>query len=77
MVFNFAEVSELVDELASGASGRKPVGVRVPASAPTLLNPRGLEGSPDASVSWHLGQSDLRRIDIPWEGRVADPERTK
>src|SRR5438876_8945619 len=29
----FAEVVELVDALASGASGRKPVGVRVPPSA--------------------------------------------
>ncbi len=28
-----AEVVELVDALASGASGRKPVGVRVPPSA--------------------------------------------
>src|SRR5262245_36481921 len=30
---NLAEVVELVDALASGASGRKPVGVRVPPSA--------------------------------------------
>ncbi len=30
-----AEVVELVDALASGASGRKPVGVRVPPSALT------------------------------------------
>jgi hypothetical protein len=31
--FQTAEVVELVDALASGASGRKPVGVRVPPSA--------------------------------------------
>jgi hypothetical protein len=30
-----AEVAELADALASGASGRKAIGVRVPASAPT------------------------------------------
>jgi hypothetical protein len=29
-----AEVAELVDALGSGSSGRTPVGVRVPASAP-------------------------------------------
>src|SRR5688572_8104918 len=29
-----AEVAELADALASGASGRKAIGVRVPASAP-------------------------------------------
>jgi hypothetical protein len=32
--FLFAEVAELVDALGSGSSGRTPVGVRVPASAP-------------------------------------------
>ena len=31
-----AEVVELVDALASGASGSNPVGVRVPPSAPFL-----------------------------------------
>ena len=29
-----AEVAELVDALGSGSSGRRPVGVRVPSSAP-------------------------------------------
>ena len=29
-----AEVAELADALASGASGRKPIGVQIPASAP-------------------------------------------
>ncbi len=32
----WAEMAELVDALASGASGRKPMGVRVPLSAPHL-----------------------------------------
>jgi hypothetical protein len=31
-----AEVAELADALASGASGRKPIGVQIPASAPAL-----------------------------------------
>src|SRR5687768_3677439 len=31
-----AEVAELADALASGASGRKAIGVRVPASAPAF-----------------------------------------
>src|SRR5947208_2769789 len=35
-----AEVVELVDALASGASGRKPVGVRVPPSALSTSAPR-------------------------------------
>src|SRR5204862_7187302 len=35
-----AEVVELVDALASGASGRKPVGVRVPPSASVPRNLR-------------------------------------
>src|SRR5881396_3414965 len=34
-----AEVVELVDALASGASGRKPVGVRVPPSALSIAVP--------------------------------------
>jgi hypothetical protein len=33
----YAEVAELVDALGSGSSGRTPVGVRVPASAPFFL----------------------------------------
>ena len=33
-----AEVAELADALASGASGRKVIGVRVPASAPVLAS---------------------------------------
>src|SRR5206468_7641255 len=36
-----AEVAELADALASGASGRKAIGVRVPASAPVIENPPG------------------------------------
>jgi hypothetical protein len=32
----YAEVAELVDALGSGSSGRTPVGVRVPASAPVI-----------------------------------------
>ena len=45
-----AEVVELVDALASGASGRKPVGVRVPPSALTTrrLVPRYLRINVDA-----------------------------
>ena len=39
-----AEVAELADALASGASGRKAIGVRVPASAP-LVRPRSAHGS--------------------------------
>jgi hypothetical protein len=35
-----AEVAELADALASGASGRKVIGVRVPASAPSLADAR-------------------------------------
>ncbi len=31
-----AEVAELADALASGASGRKPIGVQIPASAPAF-----------------------------------------
>ena len=34
----FAEVAELADALASGASGRKAIGVRVPASAPIFAS---------------------------------------
>ena len=34
-----AEVAELADALASGASGRKAIGVRVPASAPRSKGP--------------------------------------
>ena len=33
-----AEVAELADALASGASGRKAIGVRVPASAPITFD---------------------------------------
>src|ERR1043165_3362233 len=36
-----AEVAELADALASGASGRKAIGVRVPASAPTYWKTTG------------------------------------
>src|SRR5437867_2230126 len=36
---SLAEVVELVDALASGASGRKPVGVRVPPSALSIVVP--------------------------------------
>jgi hypothetical protein len=36
-----AEVAELVDALGSGSSGRRPVGVRVPASAPVKLRGYG------------------------------------
>src|SRR4029077_10493823 len=36
-----AEVAELADALASGASGRKGLGGRVPASAPVIENPPG------------------------------------
>ena len=43
---NTAEVAELADALASGASGRKPIGVRVPASAPILA----------AAQSWCLNR---------------------
>ena len=39
-----AEVAELADALASGASGRKPIGVQIPASAP--VNLRGFALSP-------------------------------
>ena len=35
-----AEVAELADALASGASGRKPIGVQIPASAPTFARLR-------------------------------------
>ena len=38
--FFFAEVAELADALASGASGRKAIGVRVPASAPDFAASR-------------------------------------
>ena len=33
-----AEVAELADALASGASGRKVIGVQIPASAPFFKN---------------------------------------
>src|SRR6185369_7171595 len=36
-----AEVAELADALASGASGRKAIGVRVPASAPDFARRSG------------------------------------
>src|SRR5438105_13123766 len=35
-MFSTAEVAELADALASGASGRKAIGVRVPASEPRV-----------------------------------------
>ena len=33
-----AEVAELADALASGASGSNPIGVQIPASAPTFAH---------------------------------------
>ena len=35
--FTTAEVAELADALASGASGSNPIGVQIPASAPTFV----------------------------------------
>ena len=46
-----AEVAELADALASGASGRKAIGVRVPASAPTLAH----AGQRQVSFGWQAG----------------------
>ena len=48
---SIAEVVELVDALASGASGRKPVGVRVP---PSALQ-QATEGN-DACLQLRLGE---------------------
>src|SRR5467141_4257443 len=47
-----AEVVELVDALASGASGRKPVGVRVPPSQ-SLGRTVGLSDSRTEKPAWH------------------------
>ena len=48
-----AEVAELADALASGASGRKAIGVRVPASAP-------LDGSMAAHAAALVAGRDQR-----------------
>src|SRR5262245_48873489 len=47
-----AEVAELADALASGASGRKAIGVRVPASAPVREDRDSTRqtGSPDFAL---------------------------
>ena len=47
----YAEVVELVDALASGASGCKPVGVRVP---PSALNEQEQTQTPSGLARWRL-----------------------
>lgn len=68
----YAEVVELVDALASGASGRKLVGVRVPPSALQVVlctakapSPRGLLHLTRVRVR------PLRRGNIVWQVRDA------
>src|SRR6185436_19313211 len=59
-----AEVAELADALASGASGRKAIGVRVPASAP-------LDSPAPRPPSWPAVLISSGRIEwcVPSEGR--------
>ena len=59
----FAEVAELADALASGASDRKVMGVRVPPSAPFTASP----GVPAASRPMH-GDSPLTAPDVERTG---------
>ena len=57
----YAEVAELADALASGASGRKVIGVQIPASAPTI---RPITTSPSCERGGlHLRcRSDQQRV---------------
>ena len=61
-VFSTAEVAELADALASGASGRKAIGVRVPASAPAFAQP-GAKATYKLGSAWHETH-DQRRPNV-------------
>ena len=58
-----AEVAELADALASGASGRKAIGVRVPASAPVTNSQRVFEDS-TAEVETVFGVVDSSEVNF-------------
>ena len=71
-----AEVAELADALASGASGRKPIGVQIPASAPIHPSPHGREASSARTAAREARQTLTARTPIRTAG-LAEAAETR